>query len=130
MSIPNHGNHLSGRGIHDIPNPCHHELLPNIEEESTQFRIAQSKQPKLLLQVLRQLRQVEPTKRQERDTNQRINPEPHLLPQRKLPERSDRRSNREINKNDPGPNRPGSLNCSEHLLSWRRTCHLTSKPHK
>src|SRR5437899_2599722 len=51
MSIPNHGNHLSGRGIHDALNPRHHELLPNIQEKPTQLRITQSKQPKLLLQV-------------------------------------------------------------------------------
>src|SRR2546429_6448511 len=61
-------------GIHDISNSSHHELLPDIEQNLTQLRIAHSKQPKLLLQILRQLRQVEPAKRQERDTDQESTP--------------------------------------------------------
>ncbi len=31
VSKSNHGNHLSRRGIHDVPDPRRHELLPNVE---------------------------------------------------------------------------------------------------
>src|SRR5207302_625248 len=55
VSISKHGNRGSRRGIHDVSNPRHHELLPNIQQKPTQFRISKSKELKLLFQVLRQL---------------------------------------------------------------------------
>src|SRR6266550_2138983 len=114
-------------GIHDISNSSHHELLPGIEQNLTQFRIAQAKQPKLLLQILRKLRQVEPAEGQERDTDQGIDAQPHLLPQRKLAKRSNCHSNWKINKSHSRPNGLGSLSCTEHLLPRRRTSHLPRK---
>src|SRR5207249_8417358 len=114
-------------GIHDISNSSHHELLPDIEQNLTQLRIAHSKQPKLLLQILRQLRQVEPAKRQERDTDQGIDAQPHLLPQRKLAKRSNCHSNWKINKSHSRPNGLGSLSCTEHLRSEEHTSELQSR---
>src|SRR5437870_13868898 len=95
--MPYHSNYLTSAGIHSISNSSHHELLPDIEQNLTQFRIPKSKQRELLIQILRQLRQVEPSKRQERDTNQGINSAPHLLSYRKLPERSNSHSYWKIN---------------------------------